>query len=244
MSIPEKPIEIFVGNLARYTEGVLDGRWLALPMQQKELDAALNEISKNGRDELILMDRYVRSDCACLGELVGEWSNISDINTVASLIGDGLSPAVEAYAASAGISNLEELANIILQEERIPFYEYSFEGADDPEVMDHLSKEEKMGYTMIEQEEELKRQLDTLTIGGVPLSCYINVEEVGRDLSYNGYFHLYEYGYVNTQEKVPDLSLYKMEEITKSISADKDIGKKIMEIQHHTKPAKPSAPAL
>lgn len=244
MSIPEKPIEIFVGNLARYTEGVLDGRWLALPMQQKELDAALNEISKNGRDELILMDRFVRSDCTCLGELVGEWSNINDINTIASLIEDGLSPAVDFFAAISDISTLEELANIILQEERIPFYEYAFEDADDPEVMDRLSNEEKMGYTMIEQDEKLKRQLEMLTVGGVPLIAYIDVNAIGRGLSLSGYVDLCEYGYINKTEKGPDLSLYKMEEFTKSISADKNLEKEIMKIQRHTEQAKPSAPVL
>ncbi len=208
----EPVLEIWVGNLARYVEGHLEGEWLELPMQQQNLTEHLNRISRNREDEIMIMDVLFRKDCTYLKELVGEWSNIDQINMAARLIGEQTHPAVEAYVKAGYVSNLSELANALLQENMIPFSRYQFEGSDNPETMENLTVEEKLGYTMLESTADLKKLLDTVPLGTSTLGSYVDAGRIGMDLSNSGVF-LFETGWIAPQADGPDLSLYTIEEL-------------------------------
>lgn len=212
-SMERKPIELWVGNLAKYTEGRLEGEWIGMPIAPDKLQEQLNRISRNGADEIMIMDVSLRSDCTYLKDFIEEWTNIGQVNMVAGLIGDQQHPAVEAYCEDSCVSNLSELANALLQEESIPFYGYKFEGSDHPEVMKNLNEEEKYGYTMIESNPELKKILDSIPLGTSTLGSYVDAGQIGKDMSLSGDIVLHENGWLDKQAEGPNLALYTVEEL-------------------------------
>lgn len=211
------PVEIFVGNLAKYTEGKMQGEWISLPQPEDKLENTLQRIL--GEDEeLIIMDVSTREDCSYLRNVIGEWDNPRNINVVAKLIGDDPHPAAELYAEREGNLSLEALANIILQEQEIPYIPYQFEGVDNPEVRSNLNLNELVGYTMLESDENLMHQINTLSIGTTTLAHYIDVEAIGRDMILSDYVHPGENGFLDLQKQSSiDLSYYKMEEIREEL---------------------------
>ena len=212
-SMERKPIELWVGNLAKYTEGSLEGEWIEMPIAPDKLQEQLNRISRNGADEIMIMDVSLRSDCTYLKDFIEEWTNIGQVNMVAGLIGDQQHPAVEAYCEASHVSNLSELANALLQEESIPFYGYKFEGSDNPEVMKNLNEEEKYGYTMIESNPELKKILDSMPLGTSTLGSYVDAGQIGKEMSLSGDIFLHENGWLDKQAEGPNLALYTVEEL-------------------------------
>ena len=143
-----------------------------------------------------------------------------ELNVIAKLIGEEEHPNVEAYIETNGNVTLSELANLFMQEEEIPFYPYEFEGSDNPEVMDRLSNEEKLGYTIIERNIELKRLLENTMLPSGSVMDFIDVTNIGRDYSYSGYADLYENGYLDKKSSGPDLTYYTLEEIRAEILAE------------------------
>lgn len=213
----EAPFEIWVGNLAAYTEGKLEGKWISLPQKETALKSAITEISRNGKDEIIIMDYSFRPDCMCLKTCFGEWSNVMELNIIANLIGDEDHFKVEAYLDSNTGLSLAEIANLFMQEEEIPFHDYEFDGSNNKMLMDRLSKEEKMGYTILERDMELKNQLETMALGESNVLAYLDIEAIGRDFAMNRAI-LYDYGYYDVSESGPDLSYYTMEEIAEEFA--------------------------
>lgn len=213
----EAPFEIWVGNLAAYTEGRLVGEWIPLPQKEERLDEAIAKISKNRKDEIIIMDYSIRSNCRFMRSYINEWDNVKELNTIARLIGDEAHRKVEAYLENDSGLSLLEIANLFMQEDEISFYPYEFEGSDNMEVMDILSNEEKMGYTILESNMELKKQLESMQIHGASVLGYLDVGAIGRDYSYNN-ATLYEDGYYNMSENELNLKLYTMKEIEEEIA--------------------------
>lgn len=225
----EAPFEIWVGNLASYVEGKLEGKWISLPQPEENLKEALAEISRNGEDEIAIMDYSFRADCIYLEKCFGEWSNVTDLNVIANLIGEENHAKVEAYLNSNQGLSLLEIANLFMQEEEISFYEYEFDGSSNQMLMARLSNEEKMGYTLIEQDMELKNQLESMQIGGANVLSYLDVEAIGRDCAMNG-TTLYEHGYY-LPEGGPDLNHYTMEEIAEEVVAREQIAEEKKEAE-------------
>lgn len=213
----EAPFEIWVGNLAAYTEGRLVGEWIPLPQKEERLDEAIAKISRNRKDEIMIMDYSIRSNCRFMKDYINEWDDVKELNTIARLIGDEEHRKVEAYLESDSGLSLLEIANLFMQEDEIPFYPYEFEGSDNLKVMYTLSNEKKMGYTILESDMELKNQLESMQIDGVSVLSYLDVEAIGRDYSYNN-ATLYEDGYYNMSENRLDLKLYTMKEIEEEIA--------------------------
>ena len=227
----EAPFEIWVGNLASYVEGKLEGKWISLPQPEEDLKAALAEISRNGEDEIAIMDYSFRPDCRYIRNYISEWSNATNLNIIAKLIGDEEHSKVEAYIDNDPGLSLSEIANLFMQENKIPFYPYKFEGSDNPDVMSILSDEEKMGYTLVERDMVLKNQLETMKIGGMDVLAYLDVERIGQDYSLSGYATLYDNGYYNLLESGPNLGLYTMEEIAEEVAAREQIAEERKEAE-------------
>lgn len=203
----EAPISIFLENLSLYAEGKSNGEWIRLPQEENELRKIYGKIAGVDGAETFITDFSVRDDCMYARKIIGEWSNVFELNTIASLIGDEPHPSIEAYMQE-NEPTLLEFANLFMQEEEIPFYSYEFEGSDNPEVMERLSKEEKMGYTMLESNLELKNMLEDIPLGNANVMSYLDVEAVGRDLSLSGDVTLTESGYFDERMGVPDLTSY------------------------------------
>lgn len=211
------PFEIWVGNLAAYNAGILTGEWIPLPQKEEVLDEAIAKISRDGKDEIMIMDYSIESNCRFMRNYIKEWDDVTELNTIARLIGNEEHRKVEAYLEDTSELSLLEVANLFMQEDEISFYPYEFEGSDNLTVMDTLSDEEKMGYTILESDMELKNQLESMQIAGVSVLNYLNVEAIGRDYSFNN-ATLYEDGYYNKSENKLDLKLYTMKEIEEEIA--------------------------
>lgn len=213
MANQEAPFEVWVGNLRKYTEGNLTGEWVSFPQSEEELQKIVEDIAGANNDELIIMDISARADCAYLVGMIGEWAQMEDLNIIAKLIGNEPHPEVEAYLEHVEQVSAQELANLLMQKEKIPYHTYTFSGSDNPKVMDNLTDEEKLGYEMLERDAEMLRMLEALPMGTSNVLSYINVSDIGRDLSYSGDYSPDENGYYNLLEEGPDLEYYTMEEI-------------------------------
>ena len=209
---------VWLGNLHKYTEGNLEGEWVYFPQEEEHLQEVINRISGPNKDELMIFDTDMGESCEYLGEMIGEWSRVDELNTIAKLLGNEEHPAVEAYLQREVNLSLTELANLIMQENEIAYYPYEFDGSDDQKVMESLSAEEKMGYTMIESDEELKYFLKNRTIGTSNAMSYFDAEAIGRDMSLSDYVTLTEDGYYNNKADGLNLSAYTMDEIKEELA--------------------------
>ena len=213
----ETPIELYVVNIAKSSEENLEGEWISLPQDEKDLKQVLDRLSENDKNQLVTHDVSTREDCTYIRDMIREWDNIYEINVIAHMIGNEPHPAVEAYIEDNADLSLAEVANLFVQETKIPYFPYEFKGSDDPEVMQTLLDEEKMGYTFIETNPDLKHILDTVNVGTNTFSKYIDVEAIGRDMQTSDYVSLYENGYYDKGVEGPNLSLHTMEEIKEQL---------------------------
>lgn len=211
----EAPFGVYLENLAVYTAGGTKGRWISLPQEDNELRRIIKSIAPNG-EELMIMDTDVREECAYMRDVIGEWDNIYELNTIARLVGNEPHPSVQAYIESNGNLSLQEIANLFMQEDEIPYFPYEFEGMENPEVWENLSPEAKMGYTVLEHTPGVE-QIENMQINDTSLLEYINIEAIGRDMSLNGTM-LKENGYFNTLAEGPDLKAYTMDEIREELA--------------------------
>lgn len=208
----EDPVELWIGNRQSYLEGSLKGEWVSLPMDDKRLQEVMERIAhihKDTRGGLAIMDKHCREDCSYLGKAVDEYTSIMDVNTVAGLIGYQSHPAVELYVSDR-IPDISELANLLMQERDISYNPYSFRGMEN---LPDISAEEKLGYTVVENDNEF---YDMLTDRG--LADYIDYEAVGRDASLNGVL-LGEEGYLDMKLSSVDIERYSLNEIRQSQEA-------------------------
>lgn len=214
----EAPFEVWLGNLRKYTEGELEGEWISFPQGESKLQEMVRKIAGPDNDELMIMDISTREDCGYMHKIIGEWSKVDELNTIARLMGDETHPAVEAYLQANPYSTIQELANLFMQESEIPYYPYEFDGSNDQKVMENLSAEAKMGYTMIESNSELNDMLKSMPLGTRSVKEYLDAEAVGRDLSLSDYVDLTEEGYYDKRQEEPDLSLYTMDQIKEELA--------------------------
>lgn len=126
-------IRVWVGNIGRYNEGVLEGAWATLPMREADLDAFLRDrVGIDGvRYEEYKIDDYERPDWMPRG-VIDQHTRVEDLNVLANVLA-GLSGGRE-DAAKAGVW-MEEMmpdgrsplafANLALQADGIPFLAYS-----------------------------------------------------------------------------------------------------------------------
>ncbi len=205
--LKDSPVNIWIGNQRAYTLGQLKGEWVSLPMPDEELEAVMERISymEDGiRGELAIMDMTFREDChSYLERTVGEYTGIRELNIVARQIGFRRHPAVELYTSSDAYG-LSQIANILMQEEDIQYSQYSFEGMEN---LTDISTEEKMGYTIVENDTELHRILKDRGI-----SDYVDYASIGRDASFNGAV-LGQEGYLEPRQQSIETDMYSMEEI-------------------------------
>lgn len=209
---------IWIGNVAKYTEGNLDGKWVDLPKSDEELQEIINGISNNGQDEVMIFDFDINENLAYLRDDISEYSSIEELNTLAQLLSlQEEHPAAELYISHAGNMTITEICNVLMQEDELPYMRYEFEGSDNPEVMRNMSDETKLGYTLLERDISLKTLLENREIGSSTLIHYINVEDIGRDMVMSGYAEVGEFGWYDTQAVQPELELYTVDDVKEHI---------------------------
>ena len=131
-------LNIWVGNLGKYNEGELKGGWLELPKEKEEIDEFLKEVvGLNDEYEEYMINDYETD----LPIKVSEYSNLNMLNLLA-MASEKVNnmEAVEAYIEYQGTDDIEEIINVMLQEDNIPFYPYE-------ENSENLSNEEKYGMS-------------------------------------------------------------------------------------------------
>lgn len=211
-------LNVWIGNLGKYNEGELVGEWLSLPVTDKELENFLREkvglqltqkevdesLAKNG----ICYEEYMINDYETdLPIKVSEYSNLNMLNLLAKASERVTNmEAVEAYIECENTDDIEEIINIMLQEDRIPYYTYGIEN-------DTLSKEAKYGM----QKAEMMGLTELLQKHNI--ENYFDYEAYGNEDDLSGYVELFDEGYIDRSEtNAVDLHLYSSEEIKEELS--------------------------
>lgn len=189
-------LNVWIGNLGKYNEGELVGDWLKLPVSKSELDNFLREkvglqitqeevekaLEKNG----VCYEEYMINDYETdLPIKISEYSNLKMLNLLA-LASERVTnmEKVEAYIECENTDDIEEIINIMMQEDKIPYYQYDLESG-------LMTKEEKYGIT--------KADMNGLTafLTDKNVLTYFDFEEYGREDDLSGYVELYENGYID-----------------------------------------------
>ena len=212
-------LNVWIGNLGKYNEGELVGGWLELPVSKKELDTFLRErvglqltpeeVDKALEKDGICYEEYMINDYETdLPIKVSEYSNLTMLNLLA-LASEKVNnmEAVEAYIDFQGTDNIEEIINIMLQEDEIPFYSYE-------ENSDYLSNDEKYGMSKA----ILTGLQDILDSHNV--ADFFDYERYG---AYDDVI-LYDSGYLeNYDSNSIDLHHYSLKEIKDELNYDEDL---------------------
>lgn len=195
----KKVMSVYAQNLAYYNEGEIIGGWLDLPTTKEEIDDYLNEIVRidDEHEEYEIADI---DDCPFEYEII-QWADLHKLNNLAiiySSLDEKELEMVNAYCENIE-SNLgiDEIINICLQTDRIPYYEY------DSQFNGYGSNEEKMGLTIANE----TGLLDTLQKLGV--QDYFDFERYGEEFSFD--YQLLDNGYLEYTDL--DKELYSKEEI-------------------------------
>lgn len=190
-------LNIWVGNLGKYNEGELKGGWLELPKTHEEIDRFLKEVvGLNDEYEEYMINDYETD----LPYEVSEYDSIQRLNLLAK-VSENIQnmEAIEGYAELEGNLGIEELMNIIIQEDDIPYYNYDINSWG-------MSAEEKYG-NMLAEMVGIKEILESKGIDG-----YFDYESYGRDAEMSGYVELLDEGYLDKSESL-DLNKYSLLEI-------------------------------
>lgn len=228
----QEAMSVFLTNLGRYNEGDLVGGWLDLPCDAEKIDRFLKDVVKIGvedrwghvYEESFISDYSVHGGLADLLPAIAEehrsleWENVYALNALAACYeiakgkadGEALKLAVSLEPTSMDI---DEMCNLLLQADDIPYSSYTSIGFTTPE--------ECMGATFMEDLQTVEG-LDLgikLDDNLAELGCYIDYEAIGRDLSFNGYA-LGDEGYIPPQGALPDLDAMTHEEILDTLESE------------------------
>lgn len=195
----KKVMSVYAQNLAYYNDGEIIGGWLDLPTTKEEIDDYLSEIVRidDEHEEYEIADI---DDCPFEYEII-QWADLHKLNNLAiiySSLDEKELEMVNAYCENIE-SNLgiDEIINICLQTDRIPYYEY------DSQFNGYGSNEEKMGLTIANE----TGLLDTLQKLGV--QDYFDFERYGEEFAFD--YELLDNGYLEYADL--DKKLYSKEEI-------------------------------
>ncbi len=201
-------LKVYLTNLNAFTSGELRGEWLSLPATQEQIQAAF---VRNG----IGPDtEYFFSDYECdnfMYECLGVYENIYDLNIIASLLEKEFNPeAVEGFLINSGNLSLQEIGNMLVQADELPYMSYDFEGIEN--CVD-MSVREKYGHTYLEK---VGKYAELKKMG---LVNYIDYEAIGRDAECSG-FILLDNGYYDSSIGEPNMQLYTMKELQDIVMKD------------------------
>jgi hypothetical protein len=145
-------MKIYVANLGKYTEGILQGDWISLPTEEDDIQEFLdNNVGLNEEYEECAIHDY---ECDFMN--ISEYENIFYLNVVAEMIENldedskqKLKALIdfESYEILEAIENLDNyiLYEDITDDEELGFYMLSESGYDIPEYLQYYIDYEKFG---------------------------------------------------------------------------------------------------
>lgn len=252
-------ISVYVANLGKYNEGVLQGAWLTLPQPEEKIQEILKDkVGIEGAyEEYAIHDHEYEKGLEELGYVPNEYTNLHELNLLAAalqkepLFSEDLekirSWMNEVVGMTSALSDTPvEIANIVLQHDEIPYYSYEY---DDPS----MSKEEKLGRTLANNLCTSDGKTISKVLKESNLEDYFDYEKYGLAVAYDCY--LCDDGYIDKSQDGPDSDFYDLkeledelegvfEELASEASVDgpasvKDIAKEAMESSQRLAADKP-----
>lgn len=186
-------ISVYVANLGKYVEGVLQGAWITLPMPAERLqDTLKTEVGLGGRYEEYAIHDYEGGEglLATVANPV-EYESLTDLNLMCRAFEAREDDDPDVYEKVRAVrDDLDaaprtplQYANLALNSDEIPYHSY-----DAPLWPD--SKEAKYAWTAVNQgwaSDAVRSMFDT------GLGYLIDMEMYGRDLKLDGDVSLGDY---------------------------------------------------
>lgn len=189
-------ISVYVANLGKYVEGVLQGAWITLPMPAERLqDTLKTEVGLGGRYEEYAIHDYEGGE-GLLATVAnpGEYESLTDLNLMCRAFEAREDDDPDVYEKVQTVrDDLDavprtplQYANLALNSDEIPYHSY-----DAPSSAE--SKEAKYAWTAVNQgwaSDAVWSMFDT------GLGYLIDMEMYGRDLKLDGDVSLGDNGYL------------------------------------------------
>lgn len=211
-------ISVYVANLGKYVEGVLQGAWITLPMPAERLqDTLKTEVGLGGRYEEYAIHDYDGGEglLATVANPV-EYESLTDLNLMCRAFESREGDDPDVYEKVQTVrDDLDaaprtplQYANLALNSDEIPYHSY-----DAPLWPD--SKEAKYAWTAVNQgwaSDAVRSMFDT------GLGYLIDMEMYGRDLKLDGDVSLGDNGYLEDADWPSDIDgRYSREEIAEEV---------------------------
>lgn len=158
-------VKVWVGNLGKYNEGDLVGRWIELPIDEDDLEKVLKSIGIDNEEyeEIFIADYDVPFDSKDLGE----YTPLETLNEIAERYEDFSDDEKEVFNEISSDFKLDEAFDIVKDGDYM-----IYSNCDD------------MGDVAMQYVEE------TGLLDNVPddLVDYFDYQSYGRDMEINGYY--------------------------------------------------------
>ena len=211
-------ISVYVANLGKYVEGVLQGAWITLPMPAERLqDTLKTEVGLGGRYEEYAIHDYDGGE-GLLATVAnpGEYESLTDLNLMCRAFEAREDDDPDVYEKVRTVrDDLDavprtplQYANLALNSDEIPYHSY-----DAPSSAE--SKEAKYAWTAVNHgwaSDAVWSMFDT------GLGYLIDMEMYGRDLELDGDVSLGDNGYLEDADWPSDIDgRYSREEIAEEV---------------------------
>lgn len=158
-------VKVWVGNLGKYNEGNLVGRWIKLPIDEDDLEKVLESIGIDNEEyeEIFIADYDLPFD----SKELGEYTSIERLNEIAERYNDLKEDEKEVFNEISSDFKLNEAFDIV----------------EDGDYMIYSDCDD-MGDVAMQYVEE------TGLLDNVPgdLVDYFDYQSYGRDMEINGYY--------------------------------------------------------
>lgn len=233
-------ISVYVANLGKYVEGVLQGAWITLPMPAERLqDTLKTEVGLGGRYEEYAIHDYEGGEglLATVANPV-EYESLTDLNLMCRAFEAREDDDPDVYEKVRAVrDDLDaaprtplQYANLALNSDEIPYRSY-----DAPLWPD--SKEAKYAWTAVNQgwaSDAVRSMFDT------GLGYLIDMEMYGRDLKLDGDVSLGDNGYLEDADWPSDIDgRYSREEIAEEVEWLDDFGEDRFAVRVRPRLARP-----
>lgn len=222
-----KGLSVCIGNYGYYNEGELHDTWITLPKTEAEIRdfLHLNRLQDPLHEEIYISDY----DGVPFGTrlLFNEFCHLEDLNLLAKQLVTANPADLEKVGAWIQANDTPEslvgLMNLIEQADDIPFYSWGYDGAYDKDefgnmIYTTMSPEKNYGHEMVEQNEELKRILDSSS----QIESAFDYEKYGRAYTEGGEVTVLEDGYIDNCADGPDEDYYDRDELVSLIGGRYD----------------------
>ena len=178
------PFAAFITNLGKYNEGELVGEWVKFPTTSEEMQAVFKRIGIGEKDDFgYEYEEWFITDYDCyvdgLYDKLGEYSNINELNYLASKLDDMMQYDYDKFCAAVTVGDhtrsIQDLINLT-------------ENLDCYEVFSDIDDDDDLGRYYLEE-------VDVLSIPDY-LRGYIDYEAYGRDVRISEGGEYTDFGYI------------------------------------------------